>query len=148
MDKTVYHYKQTDNYLSCVKRLRRINSINEYVDILASHLMSHMEVNRGRDMELVTVLLYRIYYMILSQKVYYEKPYSVNEYADEILKSNYSDEKYVKSVGESGYHLYLLLKERKFNTIRIENLYTYIRHYLAVRYKYWKTLMMKEAIMR
>ena len=137
--KLVYHYKQDENGRKIQMRINRLPSLEKYVksiEIKLKEASSDLFINYGCAMANLDEIVYSIYYILLSQKLYYISFRQIREFAVEVLASDFCNKDIISLIDDNAAKLYNNLSRKRFLSIRIQNIYHQIRHRLALRYKY------------
>lgn len=141
LNQIAYRYRQSENEHNAQRRLERIPSINSLVKDIRNNmenLNSALMKRCGCKIESVESISYRIFYMLLFQKLYYANIYEIEMCSMELFKSDYHDQKKIAKLGKRTLQLYENLNCKRCWRIKIHNEYLQIRHCIAVLYKYYK----------
>lgn len=137
-DCIAYRYRQAENEKNAQKRLDRISSINDMMLCIKKYFESAdmiLEQRTGLHLKAIEKTCYRIYYMLISQKLYYSSCRQIKEISKEVIKGEYQDESKLLETGANTLKLYRQLKKKQFYQIRVHNMYSQLRHFFAVKYK-------------
>lgn len=138
-NKIVYRYKQAEDERNAQKRLEKILSINFLMQSIRDcFIKANMIIlkKHGYQLRGIDDICYQIYYMLVSQKMYYSTCKQIEKISEEVLKSDYCNESNLSNIGLKNLTLYKNLKDKKLWKIRMKNIYIQLKHFVAVRYKY------------
>ena len=137
-DQVAYRYRQAEDEHNAQKRLNKIVSLNCMLgDIRRAFITANSIIAKRTGCHLYGIdkICYRIYYMLVSQKLYYATFNQIKEISAEVLISGYGDENMLAEIGMNNLVLYKNIKRKKIWKIRSYNIYCQLRHFFAVRYK-------------
>lgn len=133
-----YCYRQSENERNAQKRLARISSISDMMICIRKcfELADTILVQRtGFHLRPIEKTCYQIYYMLISQKLYYASYGQIKGILKEVMEGDYQDEHKLLETGANTWKLYSQLQRKQVYKIRVHNLYSQIRHFFAVKYK-------------
>ena len=133
-----YRYRQAEDERNAQNRLDRIPSINNMMRCIRNCLDEAdtiIVLRTGSHLKEVDKICYRIYYMLISQKLYYSSCMQMREISKEVLSGSYQDKNKMMKMGMETLKIYSRMERKQFYKIRCYNLYCQFRHFLAVKYK-------------
>ncbi len=126
LPKDLYHYKQSENEKNAFNRLKRIDDLCEYVLPFKTAIKEIVVDEKGDS------VFNNFFFMLLSQKMYYENVKEIKKFA-EGLKSNTLFNEIKKDEIPSRYISFLNdIEESRYLKIRLLNLKTQARHKIAI----------------
>ena len=137
-DHVAYRYRQAEDERNAQRRLNKIASLNCMMcDIRRNFDTANSIIVKRTGCYLygINKICYQIYYMLVSQKLYYSTFNQIKEISNEVLTSGYCDESMLAEIGMNNLVLYRNIKRKKIWKIRSYNIYCQLRHFFAVRYK-------------
>lgn len=133
-----YRYRQAENERNAQKRLTRISSINDMMIRIKKcfECADRIVAQRtGAHLSAIEKTCYQIYYMLISQKLYYSSYRQIKGISQEVMEGDYQDESKLLETGANTLKLYRQLKRKQIYQIRVHNIYSQVRHFWAVKYK-------------
>lgn len=126
LPEAIYRYRQAEDERSTYNRLRRVDSLTEYMKPFED-VVAEIE-NGGRVVE-------RIYAMLFSEQIRFADTEEIEKAASDMLSGKYSD------VIKNAYPvLFDNMQNGKFEEIYRQKMKARLRHFVAVRYKYLRSL--------
>ena len=126
LQKDLYHYKQSENERNAFNRLKRIDNLCEYV------LPFKKAVNELAVGEMGDSVFNNFFFMLLSQKMYYENAKEIKKLLESLnnnklfneIKQSKNPERYIGFLSD--------IEDSRYFKIRLLNLKTQARHKVAV----------------
>lgn len=144
INQNVYCYRQSEDEHNAQNRLEKIPSLNEFMKSIRNKILNSNKIlfkRTGYEFQNMETVIYGIYYMLLSQKVYYAKVKEIEACAEELMNSNYCDKREVAKLGTRILDLYQNIETKKYWLIKVKNSWSHIRHRIAIIYKYCKFMI-------
>lgn len=126
LPKDLYHYKQSENEKKAFNRLKRIDDLCEYV-LPFKTAINELSVGEKGD-----IVFNNFFFMLLSQKIYYENAKEIKKLAESLKNNKLFNEFTQGEIPDRYTGLLKNIEESRYFKIRLLNLKTQARHKIAV----------------
>lgn len=138
LPEAVYRYRQAENERSTFHRLLRIPSLTAYMQPFEEGLDALAKSLNGESAQTIVGLTSEIYVSLFYEQLRFASVTQIESAAKDMLSGEYA-----QTVRNENPRLFGLLKDGKYLRVWLQRRKARIRHWLAVRIKYAKSLRRK-----